>query len=62
LKTCATTTSETKVAKLRAEPQTIGTEDLKRIYYAMKSVTLHDKLSILFEGRHMRRIHSHFQL
>jgi len=33
LKTCETTITETKVAKLRVEPKTIGTADIKRIDY-----------------------------
>jgi len=36
----ATITTKTKVTKVRAEPKTFGTADLKRIRYATTSVPL----------------------
>jgi len=40
LETCATTIAKIKVAKLRANPKTLGTADIKCLsaYYAMMSV------------------------
>jgi len=60
LKTCATTTTKMKVAKVRAETKTIGIADHKRMHYATMSLDLSDKLSVLFEPHHARRIHSHY--
>jgi len=48
--TCATTTTKTKVVKLRAEPNGIGIRGRCR---------LTDKLSVLSEARHARRIRSY---
>jgi len=36
----ATSTTNTKVTKVRVEPKTFGTADLKHNYYAMTSVPL----------------------
>jgi len=40
LETCTTTTTKTKVIKLRAKPKTIGIAVLKCIHYAMTSVAV----------------------
>jgi len=55
---CATTTTKTKVAKVRAELKTIGTADLNA--YAMLPHDS-DKFSVLFKLRLVRCIRSHYQ-
>jgi len=62
LEACGTTTTKTKVAKLRVKRQAIGTADLK----LNVSITLRcqwhlsDKLSVLFEPCHERCIHGEY--
>jgi len=55
----ATTTTKMQVAKVRAELKTIGTADLNASAMLSHQCCLSDKLSVLFEPHHVRRIHSH---
>jgi len=56
----ATTTTKPKVTKVRAEVKTFGTADVNATAMLPGQCRLNDKLSILFELLHTRRICSHF--
>jgi len=51
------TTTKMEVTKIRAEPKTIGTADLRCICYAIKSgwQDLCDKLGVLLEPCHTKQ-------
>ena len=57
---CATTTTKTKVVKLRAEPKSLGIRALNLSVRLRSRCPLTDKLRILPEPRHARRIRSYY--
>jgi len=56
----ASTTTKMKVAKVRAEPKTIGTANVNAAAMLPWRCCWSDKFGILFEPRHARWLRSHF--
>jgi len=57
----ATITTKTKVTKkVRTRPKTIHTADVNTSTTLPRKCWRHDKLSVLFESRHMQWTCSHF--
>jgi len=56
----ATPTTKTRVAKMRAEPKTIGIAHVNISITLPQRCHMSDKLSVLFEPHHVRWFHSHF--
>jgi len=57
---CVTTTTKTKVAKVRAELSAIDTANVNTTATLPQQCRLSDKLNVLFEPGHARRFRSHF--